>query len=345
MFRRYGNLRLRLLSPGISASSAVNVLAPLGIPELSALKRVSQICSLSSSEVGKGEIRSEQWTTRATRKSTAKPREKSTALLLEGLSAKTQSSPEDEDADAAIPQAPPSRSRTPEIDSSPRVPARLLPLHSAKHNDLNSFLMYAEEAKLNPKSSVYKGTHYEYTVARVLQAFDFTLQRTGRSNDLGIDLVGHWRLPHHKSSGHASPVLVQCKATRPTPSMVRELEGAYIGAPSGWRGDDTLALLVADKESTEGVRAAVQRSRWPMGMLQISREGAVNQFFWNAAAAHIGLEGLGVTVRHSSDDVSADAAAGGAVTDEHITSSIALTWMGKLWRISVALAEVKAYDS
>ncbi|RMZ35667.1 hypothetical protein D0859_00126 [Hortaea werneckii] len=164
------------------------------------------------------------------------------------------------------------------------VPPRLLPPSSQKHHDLASFLEYAERTSLNPKSTVYRGTHFEYTAAQTLGDYAFQLRRTGRSNDLGIDLVGHWNLPgssiaaaggHQPSEGgvgHAMPVLVQCKAGKLTPSMVRELEGAYIGAPAGWRGDGVLAVLVSTVSATKGVSAAVQRSQWPLAVMQIERD-------------------------------------------------------------------------
>lgn len=227
------------------------------------------------------------------------------------------------------------RSRTIKTDS---IPARLLSPVSKNHNDLPSFLTYAARTDLNTASNVYKGTHYEYTVASALSAFNFTLHRTGRSNDLGIDLVGHFGLPHPtkvssrgrgRETWHELRVLVQCKALKPTPAMVRELEGAYVGAPAGWNSEGVLALLVASHAATKGVRDALQRSRWPMGLLQVTGKGEVRQFLWNPVAAQIGLEGLGVTVRYGEG-------AGAGTEDEgemsKIKSTIALTWLGKLWR-------------
>ena len=213
------------------------------------------------------------------------------------------------------------------------IPPRLLAQTSDKHNDLTSFLVFAEREQLKTTTNVYKGTHYEYTVAEALKAFNFDVRRTGRSNDLGIDLVGHWTLPESPKDS-ALKVLIQCKATKPTPSMARELEGAYVGAPAGWRGAGVLAFLVCAKEPTRGVRAALQRSRWPVGVLQISREGQIKQFVWNHVAAESGLGGLGVTARYTnkdaisdSDDEPHDSARGNTPND-----AISLSWMGKPWR-------------
>ncbi|KAK3661162.1 hypothetical protein LTR56_000285 [Elasticomyces elasticus] len=216
------------------------------------------------------------------------------------------------------------------------IPPRLLPPVEQKHHDLPSFLTHAASKELSTTSTVYKGTHFEYTVAAALSNLNFTLQRTGRSNDLGIDLVGQWSLPtERKKRTYEVPVIVQCKAARPTPSMIRELEGAYTGAPAGWCGDGVLALLVNVHPSTKGVREAVQRSRWPLGVLQVTRDGAVKQFLWNAVAAEVGLEGLGVTVRHASKrggmlEASEEVEKGDEAANT--TSSIGLTWMGELWR-------------
>lgn len=44
---------------------------------------------------------------------------------------------------------------------------------------------------------------------------------------------------------------------------------------------------------------ALSQSRWPMAFLKISRTGVVEQFLWNHNASERGLEGVGVTVRHT----------------------------------------------
>ncbi|KAI7231957.1 hypothetical protein KC330_g6157 [Hortaea werneckii] len=217
------------------------------------------------------------------------------------------------------------------------VPPRLLPPTSQKHHDLASFLEYAERTSLNPTSTVYRGTHFEYTAAQALGDYAFKLRRTGRSNDLGIDLVGHWHLPASSTTtagsdtpdagaaGHAMPVLVQCKASKLTPSMVRELEGAYIGAPAGWRGAGVLAVLVSTVPATKGVSAAVQRSQWPLAVMQIERDGILRQFLWNAKAAEAGLTGLGVTTKYATKT-------GEDGRQEGVEQSIGLTWMDKAWK-------------
>ncbi|WPG97382.1 Hypothetical protein R9X50_00015700 [Acrodontium crateriforme] len=227
------------------------------------------------------------------------------------------------DGDAPATQR--TRKRRTSLGSSP---ARLQASSVNKnHHDLASFLDYAARVKLNSRTNVYIGTHYEYIVVHALRSFQFELHRTGRSNDLGIDLVGSWKLPQR--SGDISPmkVLIQCKAVKPTPSMVRELEGVHVGAPVGWNGTDALALLVANQEGTKGVREALQRSTRPMGFMQVTREGVIKQLTWNHAAAQAGLGDLGLTLIYGGQRKGRD-----LKVSSEVQTSMALTWKGKIWR-------------
>jgi hypothetical protein len=196
-------------------------------------------------------------------------------------------------------------------------------LSSTEHHDLQSFLAFAEQKKLNTETAVYKGTHYEYTVLEALKPFGFHLERIGKSNDKGTDLVGHWSLP---GAPHEIKVLVQCKVSRGLPSAIRELEGAYAGAPSGWTGDNVLALLSSSKAMTKGVLEGIQRSPSALGALHIDSEGLPRQFIWNAVAGQKGLAGVGVTAKYSEElSRAATAEKGTAQT----TKTVALTWNGK----------------
>lgn len=214
---------------------------------------------------------------------------------------------------------------------------------SVKHNDLPSFLRYAERAGLDPGSTTYVGTHFEYTVAEHLAPLGFLLRRVGGASDRGIDLLGTWTLPIPK--GASAPfqeplrVILQCKAgagQRVGPHLVRELEGAFIGAPVGWRsrtgnGDDgnesgnangnglaVIGLLVTEKPATKGIRDALARSRWPMAYIYCAGAGHVRQMLWNQQAEKsCGLTGLGVTLRHATDE------------HEGAYTHIVLTWQGK----------------
>ncbi|KAK7734920.1 hypothetical protein SLS53_007697 [Cytospora paraplurivora] len=172
---------------------------------------------------------------------------------------------------------------------------------TANHNDLASFLKYAERSGLDPKSTLYVGTHYEYTVAQVLSKYGFYLQRVGGHSDYGIDLLGTWNVP---SSRESLKVLVQCKAIarKSSPNLLRELEGAFVGAPVGWRGHGVLGIFVTEKPATKGVRETLGRSKWPMTFISCSRDGRVHQMLWNQRAEEEGLEGLGVGLRHAGSD-------------------------------------------
>lgn len=172
---------------------------------------------------------------------------------------------------------------------------------SNNHHDLPSFLDYAKRSGLDPKSTLYVGTHYEYTVAQVLSKFGFYLKRVGGHSDYGIDLLGTWTVP---SSKEPLRVLAQCKAIarKSSPNLVRELEGAFVGAPVGWKGHGVLGVFVTEKPATKGVRDSLARSRWPMCFISCTRAGLVQQMLWNRRAEEEGLEGLGVGMRHAGGD-------------------------------------------
>lgn len=172
---------------------------------------------------------------------------------------------------------------------------------SNNHHDLPSFLAYADRSGLDQKSTLYVGTHYEYTVAQVLSKYGFYLKRVGGHSDYGIDLLGTWTVP---SSKDPLRVLAQCKAIarKSTPNLVRELEGAFVGAPVGWKGHGVLGVFVTEKPATKGVRDSLARSRWPMGFISCTRAGQVQQMLWNRRAEEEGLEGLGVGMRHAGKD-------------------------------------------
>ncbi|KAL2267530.1 hypothetical protein VTJ83DRAFT_4807 [Remersonia thermophila] len=228
------------------------------------------------------------------------------------------------------PESTPNSNDSPQPSSPsqqpPQTPQQQPPLiyptppSAPQHTDLPSFLAYAERTYLDPSSTFYVGTHFEYTVQRALSRFGLDLRRIGGASDCGIDLLGTWALPFPSSSSSSllgaaalpSPlrVLAQCKAVRrPGPHFIRELEGAFSGAPAGWRawteggrGGGVLGLLVAEKPATKGIREALARSRWPMGYVACSREGQVSQMLWNRRAEEEGLEGFGVALRYVDGD-------------------------------------------
>ncbi|KAJ4335619.1 hypothetical protein N0V87_006013 [Didymella glomerata] len=166
------------------------------------------------------------------------------------------------------------------------------------HNSLASFIEYATRTKLAPLSTFYIGTHYEYTTALSLTRLGFSLLRVGSKNDAGIDLIGHWVLA---PVSEPLPVIIQCKARKISvgPSHIRELEGSFRGIPPNWKGKPVLGLLVTTLKATKGTLDAMARSPWPMGFAMVSRHGLIQQFVWNKAASDRGLEGVGVSLRHT----------------------------------------------
>ncbi|KAG9823302.1 hypothetical protein KCU98_g12932, partial [Aureobasidium melanogenum] len=222
---------------------------------------------------------------------------------------KKATSSEPDTSEDATSSPPKRRIRKPK---TPKEDQHVITHGSLHHTSLSEFLSYADTANLSPTSTVYRGTHYEYTVAEALERLAFSLTRVGRASDLGIDLLGSWALP---SRPKPLNVLIQCKAEAPKPSMIRELEGAVVGAPARYRGEGTIAILAAAKEATKGVRDAVGRSGLPMAYLNITTEGKIRQFVWNHAAVQCGLEGVGVALRYLIDG----------------DSEVTLTWKGAPW--------------
>lgn len=229
-------------------------------------------------------------------------------------------------------------SDSPQAPSNPTTSASfpvVPPNPTSLHHDLPTFLAHASRTGLSPTSTTYIGTHYEYTVQSTLRRFGFNLSRTGGRGDSGIDLLGTWHLPPSLAP-QPLRVLVQCKAlkTKVGPNLIRELEGMFVGAPTGWKGKGVVGFLVSTREATKGVRDAMGRSRWAMGwvMLETNTEGSsagelesqseerrgegvgkVKQVLWNKAASDVGLEGLNVTLKF----------------DENGGKECVLMWQGK----------------
>ncbi|KAL4803503.1 hypothetical protein BDV18DRAFT_144881 [Aspergillus unguis] len=166
------------------------------------------------------------------------------------------------------------------------------------HNDLPSFLDYAERTALPESTTTYQGTLYEYTVQSYLRNSAFNLHRTGGRSDLGIDLSGTWHVGPNPTIEPPVRVLVQCKAlkTKIGPHVVRELEGvtARHFAPGAGAG-----VLVAPREATKGVREALGRSGMPLVWMMMERDGSLRQILWNGLVEGMGLGGLGVELLHS----------------------------------------------
>lgn len=181
-----------------------------------------------------------------------------------------------------------------------RKPAQLIypDAPTKEHSDLATFLSYVERSSLNKRSTVYRGTHYEYTVSDTLSQYGFFLKRVGGQSDRGMDLLGTWTLP---STSQTSKVILQCKAGArgPSPMYIRELKGAMGAAPPGWRGTDVLGLLVGEKPATKGVQTEMHSADVAMGYVCCSKEGEVLQLLWNLRAQDMGLDGVSVGVKYA----------------------------------------------
>ena len=188
----------------------------------------------------------------------------------------------------------------------------------ATHNDLESFLAYANTTNLSTTSTYYRGTLYEYTVLQALRYFNICLHRTGGTDDKGLDLRGRWVLPHHNDYSEGIPVVVQCKAEKKPvgPKYMRELEGATTA-----EDPDTIILLAALSRSTLGARKVMMGSEKAMGMVAVQsyeEGGQVVQFMWNGAAARILGNGLGVKLVFDSSVSDED--------NDEKRGRVALTW-------------------
>ncbi|KAJ5093651.1 hypothetical protein N7456_009512 [Penicillium angulare] len=194
---------------------------------------------------------------------------------------------------------------------------------SQHHDSLAQFLTYASRISLPETSTVYVGTHYEYTVLQSLRRYALALHRIGGRDDAGIDLAGTWHLPEHERE-RAVRVLVQCKAlkTKLGPNLVRELEGALRQAPVGWRTGQTVGMLVSPREATKGVRDALARSSFPLFWMMVERDGTLRQALWNARAEEMGLGALGVETRY---DMSGHVDSGASSEPR---KEVAFTWDG-----------------
>ncbi|KIV81135.1 hypothetical protein PV11_08579 [Exophiala sideris] len=148
---------------------------------------------------------------------------------------------------------------------------------TAPHHDLTSFQAYARRTGLDPTSTVYTGTSYEYLAQTTLRSHGFDLFRVGGRGDRGVDLIGLWHIPRvSKASGQWKKytnqdgktevetdtlrVMVQCKRmvgkrAKIGPNLVRELEGAIRGARLGALFD-ALGSKEQDTAEPEGGAAA-----------------------------------------------------------------------------------------
>ncbi|MCJ1250509.1 hypothetical protein MMC30_007737 [Trapelia coarctata] len=198
---------------------------------------------------------------------------------------------------------------------------------SLHHSSLSTFLRYAHSIDLSPTSTTYVGTYYEYLCEISLRRLGFSLIRTGGRSDAGIDLLGSWNLP-----GLSSPVkcIVQCKnlKAKAGPNLIRELEGAFVGAPTGWRGERVVGVLCAGKEATKGVRDAIRSARRGIVWCHVEEVeeglGRVRQLFWNR---RVSAQGAEVGLRYLPGI--------GEEGEVRVDTEVVLTKDGEVWESSV----------
>lgn len=76
-----------------------------------------------------------------------------------------------------------------------------------------------------------------------------------------------------------------------------------------------MALLVAPRGASAGVRGAMARCGVPLGFLAVGLRGEVERIWWNGSAGRVGLEGVGVGVRWKGGE----------------GREAVLTWEGGVW--------------
>ncbi|MCJ1444928.1 MAG: hypothetical protein MMC23_005432 [Stictis urceolatum] len=201
----------------------------------------------------------------------------------------------------------------------------------APHNSLATFLSHASRTGLSARSTVYNGTYYEYVCQTALEKLGFKLTRVGGRSDAGIDLIGTWQLP---SQPFPLRCIVQCKALsrKLGPNLVREIEGAFNGAPAAWRGDKVVGVLCSTKPATKGVRDAIRDSGrgvvWVLVEGKGANEGMLRQAVWNQGVADLGAQGVDVGVLYipSKKD-----GAIGTKESEEPEQEIRLKFKGEVW--------------
>ncbi|KAF8457622.1 hypothetical protein BDZ91DRAFT_744181 [Kalaharituber pfeilii] len=205
-----------------------------------------------------------------------------------------------------------------------------------KHNDIPSFKEYAVSVGLDPMTTVYRGTLYEYIVSRALFEKNMVLIRSGGRDDRGIDLHGYWHIPQptlfpnntlpiiplpsttpSADPDLSSPIL---SPTLPSPSSIRlnkplpvliQCKGLSNAAPgpniirelSGTMANhppSTIGILASLSPCTPGARSAMRLSRRAMAYVCVSRRGIVRQFLWNQVAANLLGGGMQVGLRYIS---------------------------------------------
>lgn len=74
----------------------------------------------------------------------------------------------------------------------------------ATHSTLEQFFSHARRSNLSQRTTVFVGTHYEYTVINALRKLGVCVTRTGGAGDRGVDAKGFWCLPDPDADADAA---------------------------------------------------------------------------------------------------------------------------------------------
>ncbi|KAK6507431.1 hypothetical protein TWF481_005864 [Arthrobotrys musiformis] len=173
------------------------------------------------------------------------------------------------------------------IPSSPKSSKRKstsLQSTPAAHTDIPSFLRHAILTSLNPTTTVFTGTLYEYTVLSALSRClpGISLTRVGGRDDAGIDLTGTWHLPKpprrpsqkkeeekEEEEFTPLPLTIQCKNVQQKswkgPQYIRELEGSLTSQPP-----NALGILASVRDITPGMKKQMLSSRRALGFVKVT---------------------------------------------------------------------------
>ncbi|KAF9403078.1 hypothetical protein BGX21_007236 [Mortierella sp. AD011] len=166
------------------------------------------------------------------------------------------------------------------------------------HNDLESF----KELHHNTKSTIYRGTLFEYQTQNILRkCLGIYTQRFAGNGDCGVDLRGTWFLPTSTSSKPGDmvrhlKVIVQCKWSNSKigPKYVRELQGSL-----SYETQPTMAILAISSDFTRLALSPYASSLWPMALVVIDAEKQqCSKLMWNRAAERV-MHGVQLGTRWS----------------------------------------------
>ncbi|ANB11348.1 Rrg7p [Sugiyamaella lignohabitans] len=125
------------------------------------------------------------------------------------------------------------------------------------HHDLKSYIRYTNCNNVNQKSTVFRGTLYEYSVQHILMShLKFKgVVRSGRAGDKGVDLLGNWK---------KLLALVQCKSStvKTGARLFREMAGVYNIFVAGSKDEGKAVIIIASPASitSHGMREFLQLS-------------------------------------------------------------------------------------